>query len=193
MGGADDVFVLARLAPIIASSAHVVLWPNPATYILTVMIIGESQLGLAIIMHAAQVAFHPIAKENDVIGNWLCAAPLASRFERCRAYHLQHNKVTGQPQVPDIGLSRQISITRGSFWRKVVRDLSGHTYFKQRIIPTFQRQLQIAQGKRPLASMEQHFVRYLIVNGAAMIALTAAGFGGCTPRSGSSRTRCGTC
>ena len=47
-------------ATILAAGALFVLWPNPFTLILAVMVIGARQLGLAILMHdAAHAALAP--------------------------------------------------------------------------------------------------------------------------------------
>jgi fatty acid desaturase len=141
-----------------------------------VMIIGARQLGLAIIQHdAAHNALHPNAKINDILGNWLCTAPMAGSVERYRAYHLKHHKFTEQPEDPDIGLSRPFPITKKSLNRKMIRDLTGQTFFKQRIAPTFKRWWDIARGKRPLQKMEWPVVRFWIVTTIAVGGLTAAG------------------
>ncbi|MBI3439357.1 MAG: fatty acid desaturase, partial [Proteobacteria bacterium] len=53
------VCVAGAWALIVAAAAMFVVWPNPLTYVLAVMIIGARQLGLAILMHdAAHGALH---------------------------------------------------------------------------------------------------------------------------------------
>ena len=47
-------------------------------------------------------------------------------------YHLQHHKFAQQAEDPDLGLSAPFPITRASLRRKIVRDLTGQTWFKQR-------------------------------------------------------------
>ncbi|MBS0385148.1 MAG: fatty acid desaturase, partial [Proteobacteria bacterium] len=91
---------------IAAAAAMFVIWPNPLTYVLAVMIIGARQLGLAILMHdAAHGALHSNAKVNDWVGEWLCAAPVGARLVSYRNYHLKHHKFTEQPEDPDLSLS----------------------------------------------------------------------------------------
>jgi fatty acid desaturase len=69
------VLVAHAWAVIVAAGAMFVLWPNPLTYLLAVMLIGARQLGLAILMHeAAHGGLHPNLKVNDWVGEWLCAA-----------------------------------------------------------------------------------------------------------------------
>jgi fatty acid desaturase len=123
---------------IAGAAAMFIVWPNPLTYVLAVMIIGARQLGLAILMHdAAHGALHSNAKVNDWVGEWLCAAPVGARLVSYRNYHLKHHKFTEQPEDPDLSLSAPFPITRKSLWRKVVRDLTGQTFLKQRAAQLF--------------------------------------------------------
>jgi fatty acid desaturase len=156
---------------IFAAGALFVLWPNPLTYILAVMLIGTRQLGLAILMHdAAHGALHSNAKVNDWAGEWLCAAPVGARLESYRAYHLKHHRYTEQPEDPDLALSAPFPITRKSLWRKIVRDLTGQTYFKQRIAPIFAKR---APADRIVYGGPSHF---LITNAILWTALALAGY-----------------
>jgi len=101
----------------------------PITIPLAVMIIGARQLGLAILMHdAAHGALHPNLKVNDVLGDKLTPGGLVNY----RTYHLGHHKYAQQAEDPDLGLSAPFPITRQSLRRKIVRDLTGQTYYKQR-------------------------------------------------------------
>ena len=50
-----------------------------------------------------------------------------------RAYHIVHHRFTQQHNDPDLGLSAPFPITRGSLRRKIMRDLTGQTAYKQRI------------------------------------------------------------
>lgn len=123
-------------AVIVAAGAVFVIWPNPLTYILAVMLIGARQLGLAILMHeAAHGGLHPNLKVNDWIGQWLCAAPTGANLNSYRPYHLTHHKYAQQAEDPDLVLSAPFPTTRASLRRKIVRDLTGQTFFKQRFGP----------------------------------------------------------
>ncbi|SFJ64010.1 Fatty acid desaturase [Caulobacter sp. UNC279MFTsu5.1] len=123
-------------AVIVAAGAMFVLWPNPLTYVLAVMLIGARQLGLAILMHeAAHGGLHPNLKVNDGVGEWLCAAPTGASLAKYRPYHLTHHKYAQQAEDPDLVLSAPFPTTRASLRRKIVRDLTGQTFFKQRFGP----------------------------------------------------------
>src|ERR1700742_5102589 len=87
--------VVGAWALIVAAGAMFVVWPNPLTYVLAVMIIGARQLGLAILMHdAAHGALHSSQKINDWVGHWLCAVPVGAELASYRAYHLKHHRFT---------------------------------------------------------------------------------------------------
>jgi fatty acid desaturase len=122
---------------IFAAAALAVVWPNPLTWVLAVMIIGARQLGLAILMHdAAHGALTPgRPKLNDWLAEWLCAAPVAASLSRYRPYHLTHHRYAQQAEDPDLTLSAPFPTTRRSLRRKIVRDLTGQTFYKQRVAP----------------------------------------------------------
>lgn len=112
---------------IAAAMAVGVMWP--ATIVLAIMFIGTRQLGLFILMHdAAHGALHPNRKVNDWVGKWLCGFDL----QAYRSYHLQHHRFVQQTEDPDLVLSAPFPVTADSLRRKIVRDLTGQTFFKQR-------------------------------------------------------------
>src|ERR1700759_4280130 len=119
---------------ILGAIALVALWPNPLTWLIAVMVVGTRQLGLAILMHeAAHGGLHANRAINEWVGQWLCAVPVGADLASYRSYHLQHHKFTQQPEDPDLSLSAPFPITRESFGRKVIRDLTGQTFVKQRL------------------------------------------------------------
>jgi fatty acid desaturase len=147
-----------------------IVWPNPFTYILAVMLIGARQLGLAILMHdAAHGALHPNTKINDWVGEWLCAAPVGARLDSYRAYHIKHHRFTETEDDPDLALSAPFPISRNSLWRKIVRDLTGQTFFKQRIA-------QIFGGRKPGEVVNASVGRFLAINAVMFAALALAGY-----------------
>jgi fatty acid desaturase len=163
-------------AVIFAAAALFIYAPNPLTYVLAVMLIGARQLGLAILEHdAAHGGLHPNAKLNDWMAEWLCGAAIGNSLKRYRPYHLTHHKFTEQPEDPDLVLSRPFPITRGSLMRKFVRDLTGQTFYKQRIAPTIKRVLA-GQPPRKSRVADHPGRRFWIVNIAAFAVLTAFGY-----------------
>ena len=155
---------------IIGAGALFVIWPNPLTFVLAVMLIGARQLGLAILMHdAAHGALHSNSAINDFVGEWLCAAPVGARLQSYRAYHLKHHRFTEQPEDPDLSLSAPFPITRKSLWRKIVRDLTGQTFLKQR-------SAQLFGGRKAGEVVNSSNWRFLFVNALMLAVLTAAGY-----------------
>ena len=160
-----------------ASMALFALWPNPFTFVIAVVLIAARQLGLAILMHdAAHGVLMGTRKWNDPVSQWLAAYPVFTDTIPYRAYHLVHHRRTQQPDDPDIGLSAPFPITRQSFVRKMIRDITGQTGFKQR-----RAQLRAALGKpdQPFAARWAIFKRKLggpvIANLVLLAILTAFG------------------
>jgi fatty acid desaturase len=142
------------------------------TLIVAVPVIGGRQLGLGILQHdAAHGALHPDARFGDWVSNYICL----NGVEAYRKYHLQHHKFAQQAEDPDLVLSAPFPITRTSLRRKIVRDLTGQTWFKQRF-GGFQARLKARKPGQPLlpiigAEMVKQR-RWLLVN-AAVIAITS--------------------
>ncbi len=125
--------VLHAWGTIIAAAAVAVLYPNPATWLLAVMVIGSRQLGLLILMHdAAHGALFRNPRLNRLAAQVLCAWPVLGDTAVYRAYHLKHHANTQREADPDLVLTGHYPITRASLRRKLWRDLSGQTGYAQR-------------------------------------------------------------
>ncbi len=150
------------------------IWP--LTLPLIIMIIGARQLGLAILLHdAAHGALHSDARVNDAAAEWLCGGGVVSY----RKYHLQHHKYAQQAEDPDLVLSAPFPISRASFRRKVLRDLTGQTWFKQRFGRLSARLKARRRGEPLTPILADEFRRqgrWLIFNGLAIAGFTAAGY-----------------
>ena len=135
-------------ALILGSIALVAWWPNPLTYLLAVGIIGSRQLGLAILMHdGAHGCLSPDEKTNLTLSQWFCAYPVFAETRAYRRYHLQHHARTQQDDDPDLILSAPFPITKMSYRRKFLRDITGQTGYQQR-----KAQLLNALGDRRMAA-----------------------------------------
>ncbi len=118
---------------IFGAMAVFIAFPNPLTYILAVMVIGARQLGLAILMHdGAHGILTQNQKLNMFLSQWFCAYPMLAETGAYRRYHLKHHANTQQPEDPDLVLSAPFPITRKSFKRKMIRDITGQTGYQQR-------------------------------------------------------------
>jgi fatty acid desaturase len=156
--------------------AFVTLWPNPLTWLIAVTVVGARQLGLAILMHeAAHGGLHANRTINEWVGQWLCAVPVGADLASYRSYHLQHHKFTQQPEDPDLSLSAPFPITKESYTRKAIRDLTGQTFVKQRLplfLSLFRRQDgdEAVSHESFVSSGADKMARFLAVN-ALMFAL----------------------
>ncbi len=157
---------------IAAAMALYALWPNPLTFVAAVLVIGSRQLGLAVLMHdGAHGVLMRTKRWNDPVSQWQCAYPVFTDTIPYRHYHLAHHRLTQQPDDPDLGLSAPFPITKSSFRRKMIRDITGQTGFKQR-----RAQIKAALGKpgQPFAARLATFRRKLggpLIANAALLAL----------------------
>ena len=132
--GAVGLLLVAHCWGVIALAiAAAVVWP--VLIPIAVMVVGTRQLGLAILMHeAAHGALSKNLKLNDFVGHWLCAVPVGASLHAYRPYHLSHHRFAQQPEDPDKILSDPFPVSPASLRRKMLRDLTGQTFFKQRVL-----------------------------------------------------------
>ena len=152
-----------------------IVWP--LTIPLVVMVIGNRQLGLFILMHeAAHGLLHPSRSVNDTVARWLCGHELGVY----RPYHLQHHRFVQQTDDPDLALSAPFPISPASLRRKIIRDLTGQTFFKQRFGALHQRLKARAPGQSAwsLVRAEAQTQRvFLGANAAGLAVFSVAGLG----------------
>jgi fatty acid desaturase len=153
------------------------IW-QPILIPLCVMVIGTRQLGLAILMHeAAHGALAKDLRVNDFLGHWLCAVPIGASLTAYRPYHLSLHRFAQQPEDPDLVLSAPFPVNGASLRRKMIRDLTGQTFFKQRILLllgvfTTRRDEDTAEGA---VVTGRSVAPFLLVNAAMLAGLTLAG------------------
>ena len=117
---------------ILAAMALFFYFPNALTFLLSVIVIGSRQFALAVLAHdGAHNLLFSNEKINDFVSQWLCAFPLFSDNRPYRPYHLAHHRFTESENDPDLSLSAPFPITKTSFRRKVIRDLTGQTGFRR--------------------------------------------------------------
>lgn len=164
---------------IIGLAMAAAIW-QPWLIIIAVPVIGARQLGLAVLMHEA--AHGGLAKNlaiNNFFGHWLSGAPIGGSLKAYRPYHLTHHKYAQQPEDPDLILSAPFPITKSSLRRKIIRDLTGQTYYKQRM-----NQLANALGygirnqkgaENRSQNAREAVIPFLITNALLLIGLTLLG------------------
>ena len=155
------------------------IW-QPWLIVLAIPIIGARQLGLAVLMHEA--AHGGLSKNktlNHLFGHWFSGAPIGGSLKAYRPYHLQHHKYAQQPEDPDLILSAPFPITKTSLRRKIIRDLTGQTFYKQRL-----NQLSNALGfgnrnqkgsENRSQNAREAVIPFLMTNTALLVLLTLLG------------------
>ena len=107
-------------------------YPSVLTFLGSVVVIGSRQFALAVLAHdGAHNLLFSNSKVNDFISQWFCAYPIFQDNRVYRPYHLKHHRFTETDDDPDLVLSAPFPITKESFFRKVLRDLSGVTGYKR--------------------------------------------------------------
>ena len=167
---------------LILGAVALVVWcsHSPAVvlaYPLAVAIIGSRQLGLAVLMHdGAHGCLSADEKTNLTLSQWFCAYPIFAETRAYRRYHLLHHARTQQDDDPDLVLSAPFPITKLSYRRKFLRDITGQTGYQQR-----KAQLLNALGRAdwPLSQRAAHFREKLgpqcLTNAIMFLGLAAAG------------------
>lgn len=123
--------VLFNYGLIAAAMALVVWWPNWLTVLVAVIVLGNRQLGLGILMHdSAHYALFKTKWLNRFVGEWLSAAPILAQFEGYRRYHLKHHVEAGTDRDPDYPNYKGYPVPKGSLIRKIIRDITGITGLK---------------------------------------------------------------
>lgn len=103
-----------------------ILFPNPFSYALSVILLAGAQVGLAILMHdASHRALFANTRVNEWVGEWLCAKPIFQSLEGYRSYHMAHHRLAGTNEDPDLVMTQNYPISQASFRRKILRDISG--------------------------------------------------------------------
>ena len=150
-----------------------VAWPFSIP--LVVMVVGTRQLGLFVLMHdAAHGLLHPNRRINDRAALWFGG----SELHIYRPYHLQHHRFVQQTADPDLVLSAPFPVSPASLRRKIVRDLTGQTFVKQRFGPLTDkiRALKPNESAWALIALEVKAQRvFFITNTIGFALFTAAG------------------
>jgi len=167
-------------------ACFVAYWAHPAveTVVAAWFVMSGRHLALAILMHEGSHGLIVRGKRaNDWISQWLTAYPAMVDTLLYRASHFVHHRKTWTHEDPDRQLAAALPVTRASFRRKMLRDLSGKTAYKRhRGLVRYSAGLS-PMGKglegKPLGPALRSFARvqrgFLITNGLMLGALSAAG------------------
>lgn len=107
------------------------VWFNPLSIVLSLVLLANRQLGLAVLMHeCAHYSLFRTRELNQWVGHWLCGAPVLVQLDGYRQYHMQHHRQAGTTTDPDYPNYKNYPVSRSSMRRKILRDLSGVTGVK---------------------------------------------------------------
>jgi len=116
---------------IVLAFALAIAWPTVPGVVLAMLLLGGRQLGLGILMHdCAHRSLMASEEANEVVGDWLCAAPVFADLAVYRRYHMTHHREVGTPADPDLPNYSHYPVSARSLARKVARDLVGATGVK---------------------------------------------------------------
>jgi fatty acid desaturase len=102
-----------------------------AIWAATFVLMGRGMALFAILGHeAAHRLLFSKKWVNDFVGQWLLAYPVFVPFHAYRRAHFAHHKDEMGPNEPDLNLYQGYPITRDSMRRKLTRDLTGNSGWK---------------------------------------------------------------
>ncbi|MCB1691919.1 MAG: fatty acid desaturase family protein [Pseudomonadales bacterium] len=124
--------VFCQWAIVIGIFVVAATWTNPLTLIVGTILLGGRHLGFGVLGH--ECGHRTLFRSkwlNDFVGDWIVTPP---RFGNNRAYmrgHLKHHRLAGTRDDPDLGNYRDYPITTERLKRKLTRDFTGQTGWRE--------------------------------------------------------------
>lgn len=142
--------VVLTWAQALATIAAAAWLSHPLGYLAAIVLMGPAFARFSIISHeAAHKLLFTNKRANDIVGRWLLSYPAFVPFDLYRRSHFAHHKEEFGPHEPDMNLYVGYPVSRASLRRKLGRDATGRSGWKNL------RALLIAlrnQGSRPFAA-----------------------------------------
>ncbi len=164
--------ILCQWSLTVAIFAVVAVWTNPFTLLVGAILLGGRQLGFFVLTHeAGHRTLFNTQRLNDFVGTWL-TAPLD--YTNGKAYmreHLEHHRAVGQPSDPDLANYADYPITRERLRRKLKRDLTGQTGWRN-LRSTYGRLFKLGSQD---AETRSALLRGLTLNLAMVVIMALAG------------------
>ncbi len=92
------------------------------------VLMGRAHAQFASLMHeSAHRVLFSSKRVNDFVGRWFLGFVVFTSTDAYRRVHMAHHRQEFGPDEPDLALYANYPITRASFRRKMVRDLTGQT------------------------------------------------------------------
>lgn len=107
-------------------------FPSILSVLAATFVIGARQLALGIIVHeTGHQSFFQHKSANELVGSWLSGYWIFSSQRNYMKGHIQHHRLAGTTQDPDLKNYQAYPVSKDSFKRKVFRDLSGQTGWRR--------------------------------------------------------------
>ncbi len=164
--------VLCNYAIVAATFAIMALWPNPVTIVAGVIVLGGRQLGFGVLTHeCGHGTLFSSKRMNLLVGDWLAAAPTFNNMHAYIRGHLKHHRLAGTAEDPDLPNYADYPIDRERLKRKLWRDVTGQTGWKQ--TRGLVRSFRHFGAQKP--EQRQCLARGLVFNVLLLAALAAVG------------------
>ena len=151
--------LVVNLGIIAAAFSFAILWTNPLTIVVALLLLGGRQLGMAVVYHdCSHGVFFRTRWLNDFVGHWIAGGLLNTSMYAYRNYHLKHHRFAGTAEDPDMPLANSYPTTRASLKRKFWRDLTGRTGLQAVLA-----QLKRVRPMRNAPFIATHMVLFLIL------------------------------
>ena len=150
-----------------------VLWTNAITIVLGIILLGTRQLGFGVLVHeCGHGTLFESRRLNKMIGEWLAAAPTFNNMQAYSTAHIKHHRMAGTNQDPDLVNYRDYPISTQRLRRKLLRDITGRTGWRQTRGLVKSLLTLFAQKSEKRSSL----VRGLVVHTIAICFFTYVGF-----------------
>ena len=174
------VTILTNWALLGLSFALVAWQANALTVVIALIVIGGRQLGCGALMHeCGHGSLFASKKLNQMVGNWLGAAPVLYRLDDYMNNHLKHHRCIGTRDDPDLHRYERFPVSAASLRRKLWRDATGRTSWKNLVASLYSNKILYVnpRGQKRLSVrlLLQRWYAPLISNFLILAVLSAFG------------------
>lgn len=157
---------------IVAVGALYAFFPNPATLVLAVILIGSRQLGLAVLMHeGSHGMLFKTRWFNENLTQWVAAWPMILNMNSYRKRHMAHHRFTRTDDDPENYLYTPFPVSKSSMARKLIRDLTGIVFLRTQLgIFMYVRGEKEGRGQRLWTFYKGPMLFYTVFIGAFLLA-----------------------
>ena len=159
-------------ALVLGCLALAALYPNPLVYLLAVVLLGGRMMAFGVIVHeAGHRSLFATPWLNRLAGTWLSGYWVFSDMDAYMQGHLKHHQDCGSQADPDLKNYLAYPVSKASFRRKILRDLTGQIGWRR--VKSIGRQIRRIRDLKP--GLRRTLLRSLAVNLAMLGTLAALG------------------